>query len=204
MNKVLFNGIKFGVLLQLAIGPLCLLTFNTAMRSGFWPGMAVVAAISFVDILYMLFAGVGIAKLMKSESVQRKIKFFGCIVLVLFGLNTILSAFNLFLFPDISIFSNDLGKSLFLKYLLLSASNPLTIVFFSGIFSAQVAENQYTFKALFIFGVGIMISTIIFLTAVSWMGSILSSFIPAIAIKVLNVGVGIFLIYFGLKLYIKN
>lgn len=204
MNKVLFNGIKFGVLLQLAIGPLCLLTFNTAMRSGFWPGMAVVAAISFVDILYMLFAGVGIAKLMKSESVQRKIKFFGCIVLVLFGLNTILSAFNLFLFPDISIFSNDLGKSLFLKYLLLSASNPLTIVFFSGIFSAQVAENQYTSKALFIFGVGIMISTIIFLTAVSWMGSILSSFIPAIAIKVLNVGVGIFLIYFGLKLYIKN
>lgn len=204
MNKTLLNGINFGVLLQLAIGPLCLMTFNTSMSNGFWPGMVVVAAIAVVDILYMLLAGVGVAKLMKSEQVQRKIKFFGCVVLVLFGMNIILSVFNLSFFPDISIFPEDAGRNLFIKYIFLSASNPLTIVFFSGVFSTQVIENQYTSKELFVFGVGIMISTLIFLTGVSAMGTVLSGFIPGGAIKVLNVAVGIFLIYFGLRLYIKK
>ncbi|NCU33022.1 MAG: lysine transporter LysE, partial [Candidatus Moranbacteria bacterium] len=64
MNKTLLKGINFGVILQLAIGPLCLMTFNTSMTNGFWPGMVVVGAIALVDILYMLLAGVGVAKLM--------------------------------------------------------------------------------------------------------------------------------------------
>lgn len=83
MRKALFNGLKFGMLLQLAIGPLCLLNFNTAMEQGFWPGMLVTAAIALVDVLYMMLAGVGVARLMKSESLQKKIRLFGCIVLVL-------------------------------------------------------------------------------------------------------------------------
>lgn len=204
MNKTLLNGINFGVILQLAIGPLCLMTFNTSMSNGFWPGMVVVAAIAVVDILYMLLAGAGVARLMKSEQVQKRIRLFGCIVLVLFGLNILLNAVSVSLLPDISIFPSGMGENLFLKYVFLSASNPLTIVFFSGVFSTQVIENQYTSKELFVFGVGIMISTLVFLTGVSAMGTVLSGFIPDNAIKVLNAAVGIFLIYFGLRMYIKK
>lgn len=67
-----------------------------------------------------------------------------------FGLNMILNVFSIFFFPDISIFPKDMDGSLFMKYVLLSAANPLTIVFFSGIFSAQAAENHYTSKELFL------------------------------------------------------
>ncbi|NCB42066.1 MAG: lysine transporter LysE [Clostridia bacterium] len=204
MRKTLLNGINFGILLQLAIGPLCLMTFNTSMSKGFWPGMVVVSAIAVVDILYMLLAGVGVARLMKSESVQKKIKIFGCVVLVLFGLNILLNVFGISLLPDISIFPEDAGRNLFIKYVFLSASNPLTILFFSGVFSTQVIENHYTSRELFVFGVGIMISTLIFLTGVSAMGTVLSGFMPDIAINVLNFAVGIFLIYFGLRMYIKK
>ena len=204
MTKTTVNGIKFGILLQLAVGPLCLMTFNTSMSRGFWAGMVVVSAIALIDMFYMVLAGVGVAKLMKSENIQRKIKFFGCIVLVLFGLNIILNAFDISLLPDISIFPKDAGGNLFFKYLFISASNPLTIVFFSGIFSTQVIENQYNSKQLLFFGFGIMISTLIFLTSVAAFGTILSGFISVNAIKILNVSVGIFLIYFGLKLYIKK
>lgn len=187
--------------MQLAIGPMCLMTFNTAMIQGFGQGMTVVAAIAVVDVLYMLLAGLGVSRLMKGEKIQKGMKLFGCIVLVLFGINIITNVFGLALLPGISIFSATGSDSLFFKCMFLTASNPLTIIFFSGIFSTQVAENNYNSGELFYFGVGVMISTLIFLTAVAFLGTVLSSFIPQTAIKVLNVSVGVFLIYFGLKLY---
>lgn len=204
MKSVITSGMKFGVLLQLAIGPMCLMTFNTAMSDGFGRGMIVVAGIAVVDILYMILAGLGVSKLMKSEKIQKGMKLFGCIVLVLFGLNIIMAVFGATLLPGISIFSASEGDNLFLKCIFLTASNPLTIIFFSGIFSTQVAENKYNSKELFYFGVGVMISTLIFLTGVSLLGTVLSSFIPETAVKIMNFAVGVFLIYFGLKLFLSK
>lgn len=187
--------------MQLAIGPMCLMTFNTAMSGGFGQGMIVVAAIAAVDILYMLLAGFGVSRLMKGEKVQKGMRIFGCIVLVLFGMNIIVNVFGLTLLPGISIFSATDSDSLFFKCMFLTASNPLTIIFFSGIFSTQVAENNYNSVELFYFGAGVMISTLIFLTAVAFLGTVLSSFIPQTAVRILNLCVGVFLIYFGLKLF---
>ncbi len=202
--KVLGNGVRFGILLQLAIGPMCLMTFNTAMTQGFARGMVVVAGIATVDILYMALAGLGVARIMQSDRVQKGIRLFGCIVLVLFGLNILAGALGYSLLPGISLFSASQGSSLYLRCVFLTASNPLTIIFFSGIIAAQVAENHYNARQLLVFGAGVMLSTGVFLTGVSALGTVLSGFMPEAAVRVLNAGVGIFLIYFGLKLYFKK
>ncbi|HCU07742.1 MAG TPA: lysine transporter LysE [Clostridiales bacterium] len=202
--KVIVNGIRFGILLQMAIGPMCLMTFNTAMSQGFARGMVVVAAIAVVDILYMTLAGLGVAQLMKNSRIQRGIRFFGSIVLILFGLNILLGALGYSLLPGISLFGESQSSSLFLRCAFLTASNPLTIVFFSGIFSSQVAENQYQARELIVFGVGVMLATGIFLTGVAALGTMLSGFIPDTAVSVMNGAVGLFLIYFGLKMYRKK
>ena len=34
MLKKYFNGLKFGLLLQIAVGPMCLMVFNTAKNVG--------------------------------------------------------------------------------------------------------------------------------------------------------------------------
>ena len=34
--KLYWDGLKFGMLLQLAVGPMCLMVFNTAKNAGFW------------------------------------------------------------------------------------------------------------------------------------------------------------------------
>ena len=204
MKKVIASGIKFGILLQLAIGPMCLMTFNTAMSDGFGRGMIVVAGIAVVDVFYMILTGLGVSRLMKSDKIQKGMKLFGCIVLVLFGLNIIMAVFGASLLPGISIFSAAESDSLFFQCVFLTASNPLTIIFFSGIFSTQVAENNYNSRELFYFGAGVMISTLVFLTGVSLLGTVLSGFIPEAAVKALNFAVGIFLIYFGLKLFLAK
>lgn len=204
MMRVIANGIRFGILLQLAIGPMCLMTFNTAMTQSFGKGMVVVAAIAAVDILYMALAGMGVARFMKSAGVQRGIRLFGSVVLVLFGLNILLGALGFSLVPDVALFGKAQSSSLFLRCVFLTASNPLTIVFFSGIFSSQVAENQYQARELIVFGAGVMLATGIFLTGVAALGTVLSGFIPDAAGRGMNGAVGLFLIWFGLKMYRKR
>lgn len=41
-KEMIYKGFKFGMLLQLAIGPMCLMVFNTSTTYGFWMGLSLV------------------------------------------------------------------------------------------------------------------------------------------------------------------
>ena len=47
--KKYFDGLKFGMLLQIAVGPMCLMVFNTAKNAGFFVALSLVLAIAIVD-----------------------------------------------------------------------------------------------------------------------------------------------------------
>lgn len=201
---MIYRGFKFGMILQLAVGPMCLMVFNTSATYGFLVGLSLVLAISLIDGLYIILSGLGIAAIINKEKIKSTIKVLGCIVLVLFGTNTITGAFGFTLLPNIKLFSNATNQNIFIQGLLLTASNPLTIIFWGGVFSTQVAEYDFSKKQLVFFGFGCILSTLFFLTIVSFCGSILSGFLPQIIIKILNVIVGAILIYFGIKLLLKK
>jgi len=201
---MIYKGFKFGMLLQLAIGPVCLMVFNTSATYGFFVGLSIVLAISLVDGLYITLSGLGIAAIINKDKIKSGVKIFGSIVLLWFGASTITGAFGVNLLPDFKLFSDATNKNIFIQGLLLTASNPLTIIFWGGVFSTQVAENNLTKKELVLFGFGCVLSTVFFLTIVSFLGSGISSFLPQAIIKILNVMVGIVLIYFGIRLLYKK
>ena len=66
-KNVYYEGLKFGMLLQLAVGPMCLLVFNTAKNEGFLIAMSLVLAIVLVDALYITLASVGISKILDKK-----------------------------------------------------------------------------------------------------------------------------------------
>lgn len=201
---MIIKGFKFGMLLQFAIGPMCLLVFNTASTYGFIIALTLVAAIALVDSTFIFLAGIGIASIINKENVKRIIKILGCIVLVLFGANTIIGTFGAHLLPSFSLFSNVTSKNIFVQGVLLTASNPLTIIFWGGVFSTQIIENKLTEYELILFGLGCVLSTLFFLTIVAFFGTVISAFLSQQVIKILNVCVGIILIYFGVKLLVKK
>lgn len=201
---MIYKGFKFGMILQLAVGPMCLMVFNTSATYGFLVGLSLVLAISLIDGLYITLSGLGIAAIINKEKIKSTIKILGCIVLVLFGTNTITGAFGFTLLPAIKLFSNATNQNIFIQGLLLTASNPLTIIFWGGVFSTQVAEYDFSKKQIIFFGIGCVLSTLFFLTIVAFCGSILSGFLPQIIIKILNVMVGAILIFFGIKLLFKK
>lgn len=196
---MILKGLRFGMLLQLAVGPICLMVFHTSTTYAAIYGLHLVLAIALIDTLYIALSCVGVAAIINKGKINEFIKLIGCLVLVLFGANTIAGVFDLSFMPHIPLFSNVSVENLFVQGLLLTASNPLTIVFWSGMFSTQMVENQWNKKQLFFFASGCIMATIIFLTAVAFVGSVLGGFIPQIIMQFMNVAVGIVLVFFGIK-----
>lgn len=203
-EDMIFKGLKFGMLLQLAIGPMCFLVFNTSATHGFLFGLTLVIAIAIVDTLYITLSGLGVATIINRKNIKSILQIFGCIVLIIFGINTILGVYHISFLPDINIFSEVTSQNIFLQGLLLTSSNPLTIIFWSGVFSTQVIENNLNRRQVILFGFGCILSTLLFLTAVSFAGSILSEFMPVKVIQIFNVIVGTVLIYYGIRLLWKK
>ncbi len=201
---MIFKGFRFGMLLQLAIGPMCLLVFNTSAKFGIEEGFSLVLAISLIDLLFITLSGIGVSAIIDRKNIKTFIKIFGAFVLIFFGANMIGSAFHINLIPGIHLLSGGNKKDIFLQGLLLTASNPLTIIFWSGVFSTQVIENNYNRVQLGYFGFGCVLSTVVFLSMIAFLGTIISSFLSPIIMNILNIAVGSVIIYFGLRLMLRR
>lgn len=198
--KFLFQGLRLGMLLQLAIGPLCLLVFETGAVQGFFTALLAVCAIALADALYIALSLFGVSALLQNARVRTAVKWMGCGVLVLFGVDAVLGALDISLLPAFSLFSPMQGRGVFIKALLLTASNPLTILFWGGVLSARAAEHGFARGGLVLFAAGCVCATLLFLTAVAALGGIAGGFLPEIVLRALNACVGMALIYFGVRL----
>ena len=200
--KKYFDGLKFGLLLQLAVGPMCLLVFNTAKNNGFLTSMSLVLAVTLVDAFYILLASLGVSKLLEKKNVKNIFKIISSLVLILFGLNILLSVFGINIIPGLNI--NVTSTNIFIIGLLLTLSNPLTIIFWTSVLTTKLIDDKLSKKELFIFSIGLISSTIFFLTLIAILGTILSSYIPDFISSILNIIVGFLIIGFGIKILIKK
>ena len=202
MIKKYFDGLKFGMLLQLAVGPMCLMVFNTAKNVSFLVALSLVLAIALVDAFYILLAGLGVSKLIEKKNVKAIFKIVGSLVLVIFGLNIILNVFNINLIPGLNLKPNT--ANIFIQGLILTLSNPITIVFWGSVLTTKIIDDGLKKKELFIFSIGLVSATLFFLTFIAVLGTILSGFIPESVSNVLNVIVGLLIIFFGIKMLVKK
>jgi threonine/homoserine/homoserine lactone efflux protein len=198
------KGFRFGMMLQLAVGPICILIFNIGSSSGFFDAEMAVFAVTIVDASFILLAVFGFTSFISSERVKNKLKYFGALVLCLFGLNIILEAFNLGPLTNLFPIGNHNLNNPFLKGTVLTVSNPLTILFWVGVFSSKLAESNNSRNETYKFGLGAVLSTLFFLTFIAMLSSVVNSFIPENIIIILNILVGLALIYFGAKLGLKK
>ncbi len=201
---LVWKGLAFGMLLQLAVGPVCLLVLSTAGTLGFLPTLPMVAAVTLTDAFYILMASLGVGAVMGRPKVKKAVKLLGGAVLVLFGLDAVLGALGCIFLPGIRLFSVSPDANQFVKGLVLTLSNPLTILFWGGMFTAKGVENHWIRRQLFFFAIGCVSSTALFLTAVAAAGGALSGRIPEAATQVLNIAVGAALVFFGIRLSVRR
>ncbi len=196
---MMIKGFKFGLLLQFAVGPVCLFIFQTAISTGLKPALLGVLGVTLVDALFIAAAILGLGTLLKANpKIQHFIQLFGGIIVMVFGLSTLLGAFDISFLPSFSLAAGDPGN-IFQHTMLLTLSNPLTILFWAGVFSAKLAEENLGQIDMIKFGTGAVLSTLVFLSAVSVLGNTLSVIISPIILKSFNGAVGVLLVGFGMR-----
>jgi len=198
------KGFKFGMMLQLAVGPLCLLVFKSAGSGGFGQGLLVMTAVALVDAFYITLAAAGAAKFLQNGSMKNTVKIIGGLILIFFGLDIPLGILGFSILPGFRLFQASGTDSVFVKGLLMTASNPLTILFWSGVLSGEIVENKLTKRQVFEYGCGCVLSTVFFMSLIAFAGSVVGTFLPDFLIKFLNFAIGLVIAGYGVKLLTKK
>lgn len=202
---MIWKGFRFGMFLQIAVGPICLFIFQTAATSGFVVAETGVLGVVVIDGLYILAAIFGLGRILHRYSKMKEvIRYFGAAVLMLFGFSNIVGGLGVSLLPTFDFFAQQTNEMVFVKTLVLTLSNPLTILFWAGVLSTKLVEGNLQQHDMYWFGLGAVLSTFFFLTIVSFIGTFLFLFLEPVVLIGLNIVVGIVLVGFGVRTATKK
>lgn len=194
--KAIVNGLLTGLTLQLAIGPVFFFLVNLTLQKSVSDGLAGVLAVTMVDLFYISLAILGVGRLFQHQSIKKMFSVVGPMMLLIFGILIIRKTFGTEL-ADVYVANSSGIISSFASVFALTISSPMTIIFFTGIFSTKALEYNYTRQELWSFGLGTGLATILFMGISVMMISLLGNYIPMAFIQVLNIIVGVLLIGYG-------
>ena len=117
-------------------------------------------------------------------------------------LSFILNVFNINIILGLNL--KPTSSNIFIQGLILTLSNPITIVFWGSVLTTKIIEDKLNKKELSVFSTGLVSSTLIFLTFVAVLGRMLSSFMPENISNIMNIIVGILIVFFGIKMLLKK
>ncbi len=196
---MILKGFRFGMILQLALGPISLFILQVGLEWGTALSLQGVMGVTLVDGLYVLGAILGMGALIeKSPKGKLYLKYIGGTILILFGLSYILPIFSYQVMAESSLepVSN---QSIFIQAVIMTGGNPLTMVFWAGVFSTKMSEENMTRKSMYLFGCGAILSTLLCMTLIALLGGYLSLLVSRSLLVAMNVIVGLLLIVFGIK-----
>ena len=193
--KSLLKGLFTGLFLQLAIGPVFFFILVITINSNFINVLLAIIAVTIVDYIYIALSLFGLNKIIEKENIKKIVGIISSFVLIVFSIIILKNAFK-----SLSINSNATQWTpitSFVSCFLLTISSPLTIVFWTGIFSAKAIEYKFTKKQLVLFGIGAGCATFVFMFTTMFVISIFRSNIKINIIILLNTFVGLLLLSYA-------
>ena len=181
--------------MQLAIGPVFFFILGITVNSNFINVLIAITAVTLVDYIYIALSLLGLSKIIEKERIKKVVGIISSFVLIGFSILILKNALNSF-----SLNSNAAQwtpATSFLSCFFLTITSPLTIVFWTGIFSAKAIEYKFTKQQLIVFGIGAGCATFVFMFTTMLLISIFKTNISIKIIQILNTFVGLFLLYYA-------
>lgn len=204
MNSI-FTYVLLGISLAAPIGPVNAAQLDTGIKNGFFHAWIFGIGALTADILYMIMVYLGIGQFIDSPYIKVFLWSFGCFVLTYTGIESIVTLNKLKLNFN-SIQRIRLRQALVSGFL-LSLLNPLTILFWLGIYGSVLAQTSATFNtsSLLIFSAAIIIGIILWDTFMAFLSSgarkVLSTKFLIIISLISSLSMIAFGIYFGIQAY---
>lgn len=176
----IFTYMFFGISMAATIGPVKTVLINTGIKSGFFHAWFFSLGALTTDIMYMLIVYFGVGQFIDSMALKVFLWSFGCFVLLYNGIENLLTLNKI----EMNLKSgkrNRLRKSI-LSGFLMSWLNPLTILFWLGIYGSILAKTAGTSS-----GYQIIINSIAILLGITLMDFIYA-FLSSVAHKFFSTG----------------
>ncbi len=193
-----FNGLVFGLIFILSIGPAFFLLVQTSIEKGFKKAVFIAFGISLADILFVVLIMKGATSLLEDPKVKFWAGIIGVVLLTFFGL------FSFFKKPQLSLKSQKNAPDgyfrNFLKGFIFNFLNPSTVVFWLSLVSIVQINFGYSGDHKSFFFTGVLFAIISTDLTKSYLAGKLQKFLTVRAVKILNKAVGVILMGFGIAL----
>lgn len=196
---IFFGHVLLGISLAAPIGPVNAAQLEKGLKHGFLHSWLVGLGAMLADALYMLAVYIGLSQLLMYEGVKVFLWLFGCFVLLYTGIETIVETAK----SKNQLTYTRKKPSLFQSFgtgFLISISNPLTILFWLGIYGSVLAKTLTLYESSQIW----LLSSAIFIGITLWdlfiavVSSTAKSFVSEKTKQIISILSAISLISFGL------
>jgi L-lysine exporter family protein LysE/ArgO len=199
--SVFLGYIFLGLSLAAPIGPVNAAQMDKGIKSGFIQAWLFGLGALTADIIYMLTVYLGVVKYLETPFMQSFLWLFGFFVLLYTGIETIINSGKIMMDHR----EGDSSIKSFFSGFIMSISNPLTILFWLGIYGSVLAKtaSSYGTSELVIYSFGIILGLLMWDIV---MAAISSSFRKLLTSRLLTFislisGVSLigFALYFGFQ-----
>lgn len=191
-----------GLSLSAPVGPVNAAQLDKGIKKGFWHAWLFGIGAVLADILYMVLVYLGVVHFLNTPFMQTFLWLFGAFVLIYSGMESILNANKV----TISQASNEdtLWRSMFSGFL-LSVSNPMTILFWLGIYGSILVKTAADNSSgqLFLYSVAVISGVVIWDLFMASLGSIFRRYLSNKALSLISILSGFSLIIFGVYFGIR-
>lgn len=186
-----------GLSLSAPIGPINAAQLDKGLRGGFMHAWAVGLGAIAADIIYMLLVYLGMIHLLDAPFIKAFLWLFGFFVLVYTGVESIKHSGEL---SAAEMRGNEasLSKS-FTAGFLMSLFNPLSILFWLGIYGSILAKavNEYPMQQLLVYSGAIVLGILLWDVTMAAASSIFRRFLTIRVLRAVSVCSGLSLVGFG-------
>ncbi len=198
---IILNGIKFGLILALLIGPVFFAIIQTSVEKGFWNGALVALGVSLSDIFYVSVCYLGMAQMLENGQFRMYLAYSGGTILILFGLYHLLVKSRRAIQARVDQTDEKNVFRYIMKGFVINGLSPMVPIFWIGAVSIATLDLGYTGGiTLLIFLTSLLATVLITDVIKAYLADKLRSLVTTKFLTVMNVALGILMIVFGGRL----
>lgn len=196
--SVFLSYIFLGISLAAPIGPVNAAQLNKGIKNGFLHAWLVGLGATVADAIYMLLVFVGVVHFLEQPFMQTFLWLFGFFVLVYTGYESLLGA------REVATLANEIRVNVsyfgsFFSGFIISLFNPLTILFWLGIFGSILAKTvkNNDLETIILYSAAIFIGITLWDVTMALLASNLRKFLTNRLLVGISILSGLSLIGFG-------
>jgi threonine/homoserine/homoserine lactone efflux protein len=196
---IFLNGIKFGIILAILVGPVFFTIIQTSIENGFWKGALVAFGVSASDILCILIGYFGVIQFLAEPKFKKYLSYGGGSILIVFGIYTLLVSRRK---KDQIVLDANVGRGWFryvMKGFLMNGLSPSVIIFWITTLSVTAIGFGYSRGTQFLLFFSAVLITVLATDLLkAYLANKLRSIVTPKFIMIMNTLLGIGLIIFGM------